>query len=179
MNNRASFWRRPESIFTMICALASSSANAEGSLEQRSGFIECGSAHIQARAQCLENSPSCVTETLSFSRRTGRAIVPLHSKHTEREEPARKLKTLDYRASAWGCVPGKSGGHYLVVIMARVKDGCADCEYSRLYDLNGRLIAMDFMFDAAGRPRPDEAGRHVMREILGEPARQRFGAVYR
>ncbi|MGZ9067253.1 MAG: hypothetical protein ACXW2I_18210, partial [Burkholderiales bacterium] len=132
-----------------------------------------------ARAQCLEGSPLCVTETLSFSRRAGRAIVPLHSKYTEGEDPARKLKTLDYRASAWACVPGKSGGHYLVVIMARARDGCADCEYSRLYDPNGRLIATDFMFDSAGRPRRDDAGRHVMHEILGEPARHRFGAVYR
>jgi hypothetical protein len=120
-----------------------------------------------------------VTETLSFARRAGRLIVPLHSHHSIREGAGVKTRSLDYHAESWSCVPGKSGGRYLVVVMRRTGGGvCGDCEYSRLYDLNGRLIATDFDFDAGGKPRASRAGRDMMREVLGSPGSHAFKSVY-
>lgn len=89
------------------------------------------------------------------------------------------MRTADYIAQSWACVPGKSGGHYLVVVMSRADGRCTECEYSRLYDLNGRLIATDFAFDNAGRTRPDQNGREMMRQVLGGPGQHRFQTVYR
>ena len=81
-------------------------------------------------------------------------IVPLHAHYAAHDVAGRKARTLDYRADGWACLPGKSGGRYLVVVMNRAGSGaCRECEYSRLYDLNGRLIATDFDFDAKGQPR--------------------------
>lgn len=59
------------------------SARADDRLEHRTGYIDCGSAQVRALAECYEHSAACVTETLSFSRRGGRLIVPLHTRYTE------------------------------------------------------------------------------------------------
>ena len=154
-------------------------ALAEPPTHARTGFIECGRAQIRARAECYDGSPHCATETLSFSRGAGRLIVPLHTHYVARDIGGGRTKTLDYRAASWACVPGQSGGHYLVVIMSRA-DGseCADCEYSRLYDLNGRLVATDLAFDARGHAKESRAGQDLMHEVIGR-GRQRFFSVYR
>jgi hypothetical protein len=163
----------------IVLALVLSLAYADDRVEQRSGFIECGSAQVRALAECIEHSTWCLSETLSFARRAGRIIVPLHARYSDHRVSARKLKAADYVAQSWACVPGRNGGHYLVVVMTRADGPCKDCEYSRLYDLNGRLIATDFAFDAAGRSRPDEDGREMMRQVLGGPGQHRFDTVYR
>ena len=161
----------------VLCVFAPAT-HAEAPLELRNGFIECGSAQIHARAQCYANTPSCATETLSFARRAGRLIVPLHANSGLHAGDA-KAKTLDYNADSWACVPGKSGGRYLVVVMRRsARSPCSECEYSRLYDLNGRLIATDFEFDVKGQPRASSAGRDVMHEVLGGPGPHAFRSVY-
>jgi hypothetical protein len=91
----------------------------------------------------------------------------------------RKIKAADYIAQSWACVPGRAGGHYLVVVMSRADARCTECEYSRLYDLNGRLVATDFIFDASGQARPHVEGREMMREVLGGAGQHRFQTVYR
>jgi hypothetical protein len=156
-----------------------SATHADDRYEQRAGFIECGSVQVRALAECVENSRQCVNETLSFSRRAGRVIVPMHAKYSERRIAEKKIKAADYLAQSWACVPGKSGGHYLVVVMNRADDRCTECEYSRLYDLNGRLVATDFAFDEAGLARPNPEGREMMRHVLGGPGQHRFQTVYR
>lgn len=146
----------------------------------RTGFIECGQAQITARAECHGESAYCLTETLTFARRTSRSIVPLHRNYVVHEHSDRKIRVLDYHAASWACVRGKTGGSYLVVIMRRVGGtNCSECEYSRLYDLNGRLIAADLAFDAQGRPRENTPGRDMMHEVLGAPGRYPFIDVYR
>jgi hypothetical protein len=154
-------------------------AHADDRYEQRAGFIDCGGAQVRALAECLEHSRWCVNETLSFSRRAARVIVPTHAKYTERRVAERKIKAADYVAHSWACIPGKSGGHYLVLVMSRADGRCTDCEYSRLYDLNGRLVAADFAFDSAGHARPDAEGREMMHKVLGGPGKHRFQTVYR
>jgi len=150
-------------------ALASATAIAQPALEPRTGFIDCGRTQIRAYAQCYEKSGYCATETLSFSRRAGRAIVPVHGESAPHDVSGAKAQALDYRAVSWACLPGKSGGHYLVVVMNRADGGaCAGCEYSRLYDLNGRLIATD----------RDKSGREMMRVVLGGPGPHAFADVY-
>ena len=161
-----------------LCMLFSA-AHADDRYEQRAGFIECGSAQVRALAECLEHSRWCVNETLAFSRRAARVIVPTHAKYTERRVAERKIKAADYVAQSWACVPGKSGGHYLVLVMSRADGRCTECEYSRLYDLNGRLVATDFMFDASGQARPNDDGREMMHKVLGVPGQHRFQTVYR
>jgi hypothetical protein len=160
-------------------SLFCSGAHAEDRFEQRAGFIDCGSTQVRALAECVEQSRWCVNETLSFSRRAGRVIVPMHAKYTERRILDKKIKTADYVAQSWACLPGKSGGHYLVVVMTRADARCTECEYSRLYDLNGRLVATDFAFDASGSAQPDRDGREMMHQVLGGPGQHRFRTVYR
>jgi hypothetical protein len=164
----------------LTCALlVGTAAYAADRLEQRSGFIECGSAQIHARAQCYAETPYCATETLSFARRGGRLIVPLHPHYAAHEATGGKVRALEYHADSWACLAGKSGGRYLVVVMSRVAGGkCSECEYSRLYDLNGRLIATDLGFDAKGQPRASSAGRDMMHEVLGGPGPHAFKSVY-
>jgi hypothetical protein len=117
---------------------------------------------------------------LSFSTRSGRLIVPLHTHYVVHESQGRKANALDYRAQLWACIPGKNGGHYVVVIMSRSgAAGCGECEYSRLYDPNGRLIATDLAFDARGQPRGNSAGRAMMREVLGDSGPHAFSEIYR
>jgi hypothetical protein len=147
-------------------------------LEHRTGFIDCGSVQVRALAECVEHSRWCVNETLSFSRRAGRAIVPTHAKYTDQRVAGKKVKAADYVAQSWACVPGRAGGHYLVVVMSRADGRCTECEYSRLYDLNGRLVASDYTFDA-GIARPNRAGREMMHEVLGGAGQYRFQTVYR
>jgi hypothetical protein len=156
-----------------------SAVYAEDRTEHRAGYIDCGSVQVRALAECVEHSRWCVNETLSFSRRAGRAIVPTHAKFTEQRFAERKVKAADYVAQSWACVPGKSGGYYLVVVMTRADGRCTECEYSRLYDLNGRLVATDYTFDASGTARPNREGREMMREVLGGPGQHRFQTVYR
>lgn len=155
----------------------SAPAAAQPASEYRAGFIECGQAQIRALSRCYEKSAYCASETLSFSRRSGRSIVPLHP-HA-RGHAGLSAQALDYLADSWACLRGKSGGRYLVVVMRRAGGKCADCEYSRLYDLNGRLIAADFEFDAKGEPRPSKTGRDMMQEVLGGPGPHAFVSVYR
>ncbi len=160
-------------------SMFASAAHADDRYEQRAGFIECGSVQVRALAECVERAPWCVNETLSFSRRAGRVIVPMHAKYSERRIAEKRIKAADYVAQSWACVPGKSGGHYLVVVMSRADGRCTECEYSRLYDLNGRLVATDFAFDASGQARANAEGREMMREVLAASGQHRFQAVYR
>jgi hypothetical protein len=160
-------------------AMFFSPAQADDRFEHRAGYIECGSVQVRALAECAENSRSCINETLAFSRRAGRVIVPTHARFTERRVADKKIKAADYVAQSWACVPGRSGGHYLVVVMSRADARCTECEYSRLYDLNGRLVATDFMFDASGQARPHADGREMMREVLDSGVQRRFETVYR
>ena len=156
-----------------------SAARADHRFEHRAGYIECGSVQVRALAECAENTRWCMNETLSFSRRAGRVIVPTHAKFTERRVTDSKIKAADYVAQSWACVPGRSGGHYLVVVMSRADGRCTQCEYSRLYDLNGRLVATDSSFDASGQARPHPEGREMMREVLGGLGNGRLQTVYR
>lgn len=153
-------------------------AHADERYEQRAGFIECGSVQVRALAECIENSRWCVNETLSFSRRAGRVIVPMHAKYSERRIAEKRIRAADYVAQSWACVPGRSGGYYLVVVMNRSDGRCTECEYSRLYDLNGRLVATDFGFDTSGQARANVEGREMMRDVLGS-VHHRFQTVYR
>jgi hypothetical protein len=171
--------RRWRSLAAIVLCLASAQARADDRFEQRAGYIDCGTVQVRALAECIEQSSACVNETLSFARRAGRVIVPTHTKYTEQVVSTRKLKTADYIAQSWACIAGKAGGQYLVVVMTRADRRCTECEYSRLYDLNGRLIATDFTFDAAGHVRPDRDGREMMLQVLGEPGQRRFQTVYR
>ena len=162
-----SFWRKPESILTLTfltCATASASPTTP-----LTGFIDCGNTQVRAYAECYENTLYCTTETLSFSRRAGRTIVPVHGQSATYEVSGRKERALDYRAASWACVRGKHGGHYLVVVMNRANGAsCTDCEYARLYDLSGRLVATD----------RDKPGRDMMRTVLGGPGPHAFAEVY-
>lgn len=152
---------------------------AQSSAEFRTGFIQCGQAQITARAECHGKTAYCQTETLTFSRTNSRSIAPLHRNYALHELSGRKVKALDYHAAAWACVPGKSGGSYLVVLMRRTGGGnCSECEYSRLYDLNGRLIAADLGFDARGLALDNKPGRDMMYAVLGSPGPHVFIDVY-
>ena len=154
----------------LITILCSTTALAGPGLEFRTGFIECGRSQIRARAECYDATAYCTTETLSFTRSGGRAIVPVHPERSNYEVAGAKLQALEYRASSWACVPGRTGGHYLVVVMSRPNGAaCRDCEYSRLYDLNGRVVSTDL----------DERGRDLMRKVLGGPGPHVFSDVYR
>jgi hypothetical protein len=153
----------------LIIGVLSFSASAEPPINARTGFIECGRTQIRARAECYEPA-FCASETLSFSRYPGRNIVPVHGRSVAHEVAGAKLRALEYRAQSWACLRGKHGGHYLVVVMARAAGGtCAECEYSRMYDLNGRVIATD----------RDEPGRELMHKVLGGPGPHAFSDVYR
>lgn len=173
--------RRSTVTWTSVILVSAFSAtvHAEAPLEARTGYIDCGSTQIRARAECVAGSAFCETETLSFSRAAGRVIVALHAKHSERLVADAKVRVADYVAQSWACIPGREGSHYLVVIMSRADGRCAECEYSRLYDLTGRLIATDYTFDRSGRARPDQSGRDTMHAVLGGPGRHRFADVYR
>jgi hypothetical protein len=173
--------RRRAGLRAALAALAvsCSAVQADDRHEQRAGYIECGSVQVRALAECLEQSRWCMNETLSFSRRAGRVIVPTHAKYSERRTAEKKIRAADYVAQSWACMPGKSGGHYLVVVMTRADGRCTECEYSRLYDLNGRLVATDFTFDTSGQARPNVEGREMMRGVLGGPGQHRFQTVYR
>lgn len=163
----------------LLLSLLPVPALAQAGSEFRTGFIQCGQAQITARAQCHDKSAYCLTETLAFARANSRAIAPLHRHYAMHELPGGKTKVLEYHAASWACVPGKSGGSYLVVVMRRVGDRkCSECEYSRLYDLNGRLIATDLAFDTQGRPRENKPGRDMMHEVLGAPGPHVFVDVY-
>lgn len=165
-------------LLSTLCGPALVFAQSNGEL--RSGFIQCGQTQITARAECFDKTAYCVTETLSFSRRNGRSIVSLHRNFAMHEVAGNRVKVLEYSADSWACVPGKSGGSYLVVVMSRVVDTkCSDCEYARLYDLNGRLIAADVSFDARGHARENKPGREIMYEVLGAPRQHAFIGVYR
>lgn len=157
-------------IAAVVLALASTCAIAQRNLERRTGFIDCGKSQVRALAECYDNTGYCVTETLSFARRAGRTIVPVHPHQAVHGVRGKKLKALDFHAAAWACLPGRYGGHYVVVLMNRATGAnCSDCEYSRLYDLNGRLVATDL----------DKSGRELMHEVLGGPGPHVFAPVYR
>jgi hypothetical protein len=144
------------------------------------GFIECGQTQVRARAQCYAGSSLCVSETLSFSRPQGRVIVGLHAHSSAQPGPAGKVRALDYQASAWRCAAGKNAGSYLVVLMTRSpRNDCAECEYARLYDLNGRLLATELAFDEERIARADDKGRSLMRALLAEPGIRDYRPVYR
>jgi hypothetical protein len=172
------FRRAPEFI-SMVLAFANASAAAE--LETRSGFIECGGSHVRARAECYSKTLYCTSETLSFARQAATTIVPLHPHQSTHELKDRaKVRALDYSASSWACVPGKHGGRYLLVDLSSAGGGnCRQCEYSKLYDLNGRLIAASLGFDTKGRAHDHPAGEQTMRRVLGEDGRYTFHDVYR
>ena len=96
--------------------------------------------------------------------------MPVHRDRVTHDVSGAKLQALEYRAQSWACLRGRHGGHYLVIVMARANGGaCAECEYSRLYDLNGRVVATD----------RDEQGRELMRRVLGGPGPHVFADVYR
>ena len=149
--------------------LVCGSAAAQPVAEQRTGFLDCGRTTIRALAECYGKTAYCATETLSFARPAGRTIVPIHGQSKTFDVSGRKTLALEYRAASWACLPGQSGGRYLVVVMSRASGTCSDCEYSRLYDLNGRLIATD----------ADARGRELMRVVLGGPGPHAFSDVYR
>ena len=164
-------------LLAALCAPALALAQSNGEL--RTGFIQCGQSQITARADCFGKTAYCLTETLSFARRNGRSIVPLHRNFALQDVGGKRVKVLEYHADAWACLPGKMGGSYLVVVMKRDADPkCRDCEYSRLYDLNGRLIASDVSFDARGQARENGPGREMMNEVLGGPGPHAFIDVY-
>ena len=147
----------------------SAGAIAQSALEHRAGVIDCGRTQVRALAECYEKSAYCTTETLSFARRAGRTIVPVHGQSAIHEVSGRKTRALDYSATSWACLPGRNGGRYLVVVMSRANGAsCGDCEYSRLSDLNGRLVATD----------RDKSGRDMMNALLGGPGPYAFSAVY-
>src|SRR5688500_12497446 len=98
----------------LLLSLFSASALAQPILEHRAGFIDCGKSQVRALAECYERTQYCTTETLSFARRAGRTIVPVHALHVLHDVGGTKAKTLEYHATSWACLPGKSGGHYLV-----------------------------------------------------------------
>jgi hypothetical protein len=121
-----------------------------------------------------------MSETLSFSRRTGRVIVGMHPHASMQPRPGGSLRALAYTGHTWACLPGKSGGNYLMVVLARPpRSNCTDCEYARLYDLNGRLIAAELAFDAHGAPRRDVQGRSTIRALLENPEASAYRAIYR
>ena len=163
----------------VLLALSTGSALAQTAAELRAGFIECGTAQIRALAQCYGKSDYCASETLSFSRRAGRTIVPVHAHSARFEVPGGKAQALAYAATSWACVPGANSGHYLVVVMSRANGAaCSECEYSRLYDLYGRLIATDLGFSARGEPRASASGPEMMRKLLGGAGPHPFTSVY-
>ena len=162
-----------------LFALLTGSALAQSPGGLRAGFIDCGKTQIRALAQCHDKTAYCTTETLSFSRRSGRTIVPMHAHSARYDVPGGKAQALAYTAASWACVPGASGGHYLVVVMGRANgESCTACEYSRLYDLNGRLIATDLDFSARGEPLASTSGPEMMRKLLGGPGPHPFASVY-
>lgn len=157
-----------------------SPAAAQLATEWRSGYLECGRTQIRALAECYEATPHCVSETLSFSRRERRVRVGLHGQYEARTIAKVPVQVLDYRAASWACVAGAAGGHYVLVSLARTTGGsCAACEYKRLYELNGRLVASTVMFDARGEPRPDDGARTIIGRLVAETARRDVSPVYR
>src|SRR5688572_15889255 len=102
---------RSRSAALVALSMSFSAAHADDRFEQRAGFIDCGSTQVRALAECVDQSRWCLNETLSFSRRAGRVIVPTHTKYTEWRISDKKIKTADYVAQSWACLPGKSGGH--------------------------------------------------------------------
>jgi hypothetical protein len=166
-------------VLLALCAAAQASFGQTG-LVWRTGYLECGTTQIRARAQCYAGSDLCVSETLSFARAQGRAIVGLHAHRAAQAHAGGRVEALDYSASAWTCAAGKTGGGYLIVLMRRsARQECADCEYARLYDLNGRLITAELKFDENGAARGNEKGRALMQSLLSDLAARAYRPVYR
>ena len=182
-------WRRCEEVVKTAlrgcCALGVAAAAAishAGQLgtEWRVGYMECGRTQVRALAECYETTPHCVSETLSFSRTERRVRVGLHGHYEERAIGKLPVQVLDYRAASWTCVSAQSGGHYLLVSLARTTAGaCAACEYERLYEVSGRLVATTVTFDSRGEPRPNEGGRVTIARLVPAPARRDAIPVYR
>ena len=68
---------------------------AQSNGELRSGFMQCGETQITARAECFEKTAYCLTETLSFARRSARSIVLLHRSFAAQEIGGKRLKVLE------------------------------------------------------------------------------------
>ena len=138
-------------------------------LTPQRGQLACGGTIVTALAHCHGDTPLCARESLSFRRTEGGTFVAPHKRLAAQALPdGGSVQALEYRLSEWACVPGVNGGRYVAVILTRTRGGsCADCEYTRLYHPNGRLIAATLAFDANGRSRESPGARELVAEMIG------------
>jgi hypothetical protein len=178
-----SSWRTPGSILIFVVSLlAPTFAFAQYHTEWRTAYLECGKAQVRALAECYENTDFCISETLTFVRSGRRAIVGVHQHFESFALGKLKVQALDYHASSWACLPGKNGGHYVLVVVDHTggTDNCGnECSFVQLYDPGGRLVAASMKFDARGRPRDNAAGTTLIRQLTGQPAPRAFAAIYK
>lgn len=156
-------------------------ACAQYHTEWRSAYMDCGKAQVRALAECYENTELCISETLTFVRNGRRSIVGVHQHFETYEHHKLKVQALDHHASSWTCLPGRNGGHYLLVVVDPAARGACggDCGFIQIYEPSGRLLAASVKFDARGRPRDNAAGTALMRSLTGSPAPNAFAAIYK
>ena len=173
--------RRGSRLLFALLVLLPTLACAQYHTEWRSAYMECGKTQVRALAECYVSTELCISETLTFSRGGRRAIVGMHQHYETYDLRKLKVQALDYHASSWACLPGKNGGHYLLVVMDHAARGnCgSECSFIQAYDATGRLLAASVKFDARGRPRDNAAGVTLVRQLTGLPAPNAFAAIYR
>ncbi len=143
--------------------------------------MECGRTQVRALAECYSATPHCISETLSFQRGERRVRVGLHARYEARDIAKVPVQVLDYHAFGWTCVAGAAGGHYVLVSLARANGApCPECEYRRLYEESGRLVASTAAVDARGVLTPDARGRIAIERTIGaDAARRSVSEIYR
>lgn len=162
--------------FAFLCCAA---AHARGGLEERVGFLECGSTRITARAMCHGSTSLCVTQTLTFSGANARATLAPHPHKSGHLLSGRKIEALDYHAASWACTAGKESGRYLVIGLRRAGEAaCAECDYEQIYNLNGRLLVSGMTVAAGGKVRENRQGRLFILKIKSGLHPKQFRPIY-
>jgi hypothetical protein len=161
-------------------ALLCATAQAGDTLEERTGFLECGSTRISARAACHPDTSLCTSQTFTFSGASGRATLAPHFHKSGHRHGGRVVEALDYYAVSWACTAGSRSGRYLVVGLQRAGDAaCVECDYEQVYNLNGRLLVSGMRMDADGRARENREGRLFIAKLKSGLHPKQFRPVYR
>ena len=162
--------------FAFVPALAF----AKHHTEWRTGYLDCGKVQVRALAECYEKTDFCISETLTFVRGGRRTVVGLHKHYQPHEVNRLKVPVLSYTADDWVCLPGASRGHYVSVLLSQTGGGnCSMCEFTQLYDLNGRLVAAGLDFNERGQPRENAGGVSLMRRLTAPSAPRAFASIYK
>ena len=154
-------------------------AQARDTLEERAGFLECGSARISARAVCHPDTSLCTSQTFTFSGANGRTTLAPYFHKSAYRHGDRMVDVLDYYAVSWACITGSRSGRYLVVGLQRAGGAaCTECDYEQIYNLNGRLLVSGMSIDADGRARENREGRSFIGKLKSSMHPKQFRPVY-